>query len=158
MKYIHYGHKKFDASQFKEVRNRDGFTRPSGGFWASPVNSQWGWKEWCEAEEFGECSADNSFEFELRENAKVIHLYGKEDVLKLPEFESNFIRATRHFDPTYYIDFEELVRQGVDAIELHFSEDEESECGGGLYRLLNGWNCDSILVLNPNAVIVEDEK
>ena len=52
---------------------------------------------------------------------------------------------------TFYIpDFEKMLADGWDAIELHLSE-----CGE-LYWALYGWDCDCILVLNPDIVEVEE--
>lgn len=50
-------------------------------------------------------------------------------------------------------DFEKAYYLGIDAIELHLSEDESPDGMNGLYWLLYGWDCDSILILNPKIVI-----
>lgn len=39
--YVHYGSSSFDESQFSPIHN-ELFMKPSGGFWASPVNTQMG--------------------------------------------------------------------------------------------------------------------
>ena len=43
-------------------------------------------------------------------------------------------------------DFEKMLADGWDAIEFRLSEDSE------LYWALYGWDCDSILVMNPDVV------
>ena len=43
-------------------------------------------------------------------------------------------------------DFEKLVSDGVDAIEFFISDDNK------LYWDLYGWDCDSILIMNPNII------
>ena len=52
------------------------------------------------------------------------------------------------------LDFE-LLTYEYDAIELHLSEDNSRgdfmEC---LYWVLYGWDCDSILIMNPDVVEV----
>ena len=54
----------------------------------------------------------------------------------------------------YLIDFEKCVRLGIDAIELCWYGDEYADIASGdLHFELYGWDCDSIVVLNPNAVI-----
>jgi hypothetical protein len=70
-KYIHYGHKFFDRSLFNPIKNQlFGGVKPSGGLWASPINAEFGWKEWCKAEDFQDIKESNSFTFVLTENAK----------------------------------------------------------------------------------------
>ena len=45
------------------------------------------------------------------------------------------------------VDFEALMQAGVDAVEFNLSKDYE------LYWALYGWDCDSILILNPEIII-----
>lgn len=79
-KYIHYGHKKFEPDRFKEIKNRDFWMKPDGGFWASPVDAKWGWKDWCESENFMDCDIENSFKFTLKDTANVIHIHSVDDL------------------------------------------------------------------------------
>lgn len=51
-KYIHYGNIKFEKERFREIENEDYRTKPKGGFWASQIDSKFGWKDWCEREKF----------------------------------------------------------------------------------------------------------
>lgn len=138
-KYIHYGHTKFEPDRFKEIKNRFFFVKPSGGFWASPVDAKWGWKDWCEAEDFRECNIENSFKFTLKDTANVIHIHSVDDLEMLPKIGSNVTDQV-------LLDFEKLCNDGVDAIELHLSDDNE------LYWVLYGWDCDSILIMNPDII------
>ena len=90
--YIHYGHLTtepvendilpslvrlteksavFNKGLFNPIKNTS-FTKPDGGYWASPVDSSWGWKDWCEVEDFSECKESNSFRFTLKEDARVL--------------------------------------------------------------------------------------
>lgn len=50
---IHYGAKKYRKDLVKKIRNQP-FIKPAGGLWTSPINSTWGWKEWCKANNFRE--------------------------------------------------------------------------------------------------------
>lgn len=67
--YIHYGSTVFDSSKGFPIRNETNWSKPRGGLWASRQNSTFGWKTWCEQEEFGDCDEHNSFKFRLRDNA-----------------------------------------------------------------------------------------
>ena len=46
-----------------------------------------------------------------------------------------------------FIDFEKLAEQGWDAVEVKISNDMR------LYWALYGWDCDSILIMNPDVVV-----
>jgi hypothetical protein len=139
MKYIHYGHKHFDRNLFVPVRNQEIMTKPEGGFWGSPVDAEWGWADWCRSEKFRKCDKANAFIFTLRENANVLKWRTVDDVHAVPQIESQI---------SIWIcpDFEALRRDGVDAIEVEINE---------LYFPLYGWDCDSILVMNPNIIMEE---
>lgn len=141
-RYIHYGHKEFDPQKFQEIKNAPMLPKPKGGLWASPVDAGYGWKDWCEAENFRECSQDNSFAFALKDGAKVYHIRSVFDVKAMPLINNGI---TTWYTP----DFEKMLADGWDAIELHLSE-----CGA-LYWALYGWDCDCILVLNPDIVEVK---
>ena len=57
------------------------------------------------------------------------------------------------------IDLKKMLKQGYDGIELHLSEEITDDSKDGLYWKLYGWDCDSILVMNPDVVIpVEIER
>jgi len=146
--YIHYGHKNFDLSKFQEISNREMFVKPLGGLWGSPINAEFGWKDWCEAEEFKECNEDNSFKFILSENANIYYINCKEDIMKLPSIEYPF------HTPWINLDFEMIKANGIDAIQFNLSNDKGVNFEDQLYYLLYGWDCDSILILTIHARIL----
>lgn len=138
--YIHYGHDRFVPDQFRVPENRVYFTKPKGGLWASPIDAKYGWKDWCESEEFRECSDQNSFQFTLSDDSIVFNIHNVLDLNALPQQKHE-----KHL--AYDIDFEAMIQSGFDAIELHLSEDPE------LYWELYGWDCDSILILNKDVIM-----
>lgn len=151
-KYIHYGHDRFDRNLFVPILNRALFVKPFGGLWASPVDAAWGWKQWCESENFHKGDMRKSFTFTLTDDANVIHIRSVDGLNCLPK-QGPYKRLK--LDPSWYcIDFERLLSEGVDAIELHLSEEDhigvDFLCG--LYWQLYGWDCDSILIMNPEVV------
>ena len=142
VEYIHYGHNKFDLSQFKPIRNEKFMNKPYGGLWASRTDAKYGWKDWNEHEQFRVCSEENSFKFVLSENANVLEIHSREDLDKIPQ-----IKTSQLLIGNCLPDFKKLLYSvGVDAIELFLSEDPR------LYWDLYGWDCDSILVMNPDVV------
>ena len=145
MKYIHYGDDKFDINKFNKVLNRPESTKPFGGFWGSRKNAVFGWKEWCTEIDLKSKDLTKKLQFSLLENAKILVIDNIKCLDNLPQNEDNHI-VNKLF---VTLDFEKLSKQ-YDAIEVLISEDER------LYELLYGWDCDSILVMNPNVIITEN--
>lgn len=100
--YIHYGSTSFDKNRNFPIRNEECWVKPKGGLWASRKNASWGWKDWCEAEEFRDCLEDNAFTFVLREGATVAVIKTLEQLHSLPEMPEG-----RFSHLSYNIDFEE---------------------------------------------------
>lgn len=138
-KYIHYGADKFDPNKFLEIKNQDScFTKPKcGGLWVSPVNAKYGWKEWCNDENFHHSDFNKSFIFSLKENVKICVLRDSYDLKKLPKLKSEI------FNSWYLIDFEKA-KEKYDAIEFYVNDD--------LYFKLYGWDCNCVLVLNKECI------
>jgi hypothetical protein len=140
MEYIHYGAKEFDRGLFHAIENHQ-WIKPSGGFWASPVDSGFaGWRQWCEREDYRHYSDDDCFRFHLSDLARVRHIRCVEDVDNLPKENTPLISMIA-------VDFEAFVRDGYDALELHISE-----CPS-LYSAMYGWDVDSILIMNPDIIV-----
>lgn len=149
-KYIHYGHEKFDRKLFAPVRNGTKLNKPDGGLWASPVDAERGWYEWCKSNEFVLGRLKTSFEFELSQNARVLKLT-PDNVWDLPEDKNGFFRRTPRGERDFFsmvesVDFEALAREW-DVLECSLTEYPE------LYWSLYGWDCDCILVLNPEVIV-----
>ena len=142
--YIHYGYKQFDPQLFEIPTNRPWKNKPNGGLWASETDAPYGWEAWCKENEFRLCDKDNSFEFEIKDGANIVELNSIEDLDKI----AFIIPDCRHSGiPSLPVDFEKMCHDGVDAIVFNISKD------GRLYWRLYGWDCDCILVLNPEVII-----
>ncbi len=72
-KYIHYG--SSSLREIDPIKNERFFTKPIGGLWASRKDSKFGWKDWCLRENFCTGSLDKSFEFFIKDDARILHLY-----------------------------------------------------------------------------------
>ena len=104
-----------------------------------------GWKQWCTSEEFWLDKLDVNFEFILSDDARVCHIKSVDDLRKLPILQG--------LDSILYcIDFEKAMKK-YDAIELHLSDEVNDDYLNSLYFRLYGWDCDSILIMNPNIII-----
>lgn len=155
-KYIHYGHTNFDRDLFVPVRNGRHINKPVGGLWASPVGAERGWYNWCKNNEFVLGRLKTSFEFVLSQNARVLELT-PDNVWDLPvDGKSYFTRSSRHegdiFCPSMVeaIDFEALAQE-YDVLSCSLTENPS------LYWSLYGWDCDCILVLNPDVIVEVSE-
>lgn len=141
IEFIHYGAKEYDPSKFKPVSNR--FAKPKGGLWGSPVDSEWGWKEWCEAESFADCN--EGFRFKLKKGSKVFIIDSYKDMMDLP-----FKCYSETEYQVKYLDYESSSRK-YDAIWLTEKGQVETQFSEPVN--LYGWDCESILVMNPDPII-----
>lgn len=145
--YIHYGHDRFLDPD--PIRNQDYyFTKPKGGLWASRKDDESGWKNWCEKEEFRLDSFDRSFEFKLKDSARILmldRLDQLDDLPKINNADHPYIKGDTFSECC--LDFEKLAQE-YDAIELTNV--------GVFYWALYGWDCNSILIMNPNIVEIMD--
>lgn len=140
-KYIHYGSAKFDKSKFKGIENIQFFNKPSGGIWACEVGTKFGWKEFCKREGIDWVDLSNSFEFELKLEARVLRLHASDDYI---EFRSKYAINDIGIKLALGYDFERIAKE-YDVIDFKVGE---------LYMALYGWDVDSILVLNPDLIKV----
>lgn len=150
--FVHYDDMPFDRNSILPIQNTPftGFTKPYGGFWASREDASFGWKEWCQREEFDGFSDNHVFRFTLKDTANVVTLSTMEQFEALPKRADSELKSK--YIPTP-IDFEECLRQGIDAIELcWYGEEYKGVRNGNLYFALHGWDCDCILILNPDVI------
>lgn len=146
--YVHYGCKEFDKRKFGTIMNRQFFNKPSGGFWASPVDAPYGWKDWNERNDYASCNDNNKVEFVLKPGTKILELHCERDAKNMimqyqvslpPEFRDAYAGIMSMFT----IDFEAIAKE-YDAIEYFLSDDWK------LYDALYRWDCDSIIIFRQN--------
>ena len=139
--YIHYGSDVYNTPD--AIQNRELFTKPRGGLWASRRDDDCNtWKTWCECEKFRLDKLNYSFEFTLKDSAKVLELNDVEQLNDLPKLKP--WNKNDQYDDCL-LDFEKLATE-YDAIELRNICD--------FYWPLYGWDCNSILIMNPDIVEV----
>lgn len=138
-KYVHYGHKTFDKRLFANISNCLLGVKPEGGFWASNVNAKFDWEDWLKLNEHQEIVDGDKFIFTLSEEAKILRINSIEDLEELPQIKYKFIPSWT------MLDFEKLATM-YDAIEINISNDPK------LYFTLYTWDCDSILIMNPDII------
>ena len=148
--YVHYGSNEFNPLYFTPIRNRLLFNKPEGGLWASPCNSEWSWYEWCKSEGFNLEKLDRYFVFSIKKQSKFLVIKSHNDLVKLKENELCLdYSSTYPFTKNdFYLNFEKIVDLGYDAILVYIRDLT-------IYMDLYGWDCDSLLVLNPDCIITK---
>ena len=139
LQLIHYGAPAYNPALFMPISDEPYFVKPKGGLWASPVDSSWGWADWCEEENFG--SLDESFNLDFVGNLLVIDNY--DDLDALPWIEGMY-RA--------FPSFQCLCVGGFYYDAIHLTVRGERETRYSRPRSLYGWDCESVLILNPNSI------
>ena len=171
--YIHYGADIYNSSLAVPVRNAAQSSKPAEGtgFWGSREGTtyengriSYGWKEWCQDTKYRVEKLKRSFRFRLSDPAKLLLIEKPEDLVPLPKlapWKLKDMSALKKLPagefPTLeqlhgfyspnpcYPDFEQLLKDGIDAVELRNSH---------LFsRYLVTWDYDCILVLNPDVIV-----
>lgn len=145
--FITYGLGKFDKSKFDSIKNAD-FVKPRGGLWSSPVNSDWGWKDWCESEGFREERLSNWFKFKLNEDSNIFVIDSLHDLNELYKI----VKAVTYYGDIFP-DFEELSELFDGMLLTDIGQSATRFTHPGLY----GWDCESLLVFNPEVIEVVEE-
>ena len=139
MNLVHYGSAKYRPESFREISDVPFSKKPSGGLWCSPVESEWGWKDWCESESYGDL--DESFCVEFSGDLLVIDCVL--DMNKLPWIENSGI---------HFIAFQPLCVGGFAFDAIHLTVCGERETRFSRPRSLYGWACECVLILNPDSI------
>ena len=147
VRYRNYNNGVFSLDKWEDPVNGKWIKPKRGGLWASPINSVWGWKDWCEAEEFYDrpFSELSYFDFSLADWARI---YTIQDEIDLQEFKYGSLDFSMSF-PHYIIDFEKAAEE-YDAIFLT-AQGEQCTRYTEPYSMY-GWDCESILVLRKEAI------
>lgn len=141
----HHGASKYDASKFLPIRNSIYRRKPIGGLWTSPINSEYGWRQWCEDQNFSTGPLDEFFDIEFAGRVYVIDQL--KDLLNAP-----LVRYTSPYGlvSVQSIDFEQLINQGYDAIHLTTKGQIETRFSEPIN--LYGWDCESVLIMNEKSI------
>jgi hypothetical protein len=150
------------------------------GLWGSPIDSDNSWKVWNDANDFSECDENNSFRFKIHPDHKILTINSTESAISLVEnyltlagslrlrflsgkVETNpeddlrnekercidYIMSGQPFE--YFsinkLDFVKMSADGYSGMEISITDFPK------LYWLLYGWDCDSIVVWSPDAII-----
>lgn len=143
MIFIHLGHPKFNLNLFQNISNDRDWVKPRGGLWASPLTAKFGWKDWITTNNFElDKYNQDSFIFKLSDSAKILYIDTADKLDDLPK-GTNIIGDMLH--SWIVLDFEKLAEE-YDAMLVLISNDFK------LYWDLYGWDCDTLLVFNPDVI------
>ena len=139
---------KFVPELFNKITNfKD---KPRGGLWASPIDSNYGWKEACYERDI-DINPNESFEFTCEGLFLVID--GVEDLKSMLKTVVETVKCGDDEYNFYGWDFERLVDFGISAIHLTKNGlNETAHSDPGLF----GWDCECVLVLNPKTVKMKE--
>ena len=146
--YIHYG------SDFlnKTMPMKDWVTgdKPKG-IWASPKDTNWGWKDWCEYEDFEIRKLKLSFEFKLKRKSKILKIKKIEDIWPyLKEIEDKSLWWPMWYqDYKYELDTEKLY-SNFDGMEL-FMKNNYGYFHNHSHNFTT-WDVDSIVIWNLDII------
>ena len=151
--------------------------KPTAAFWGSPEDAEYGWKEWCHDNDFyigkGGYDFNNPIKWKLEKDSKILQIGRKNEIELVPNNPLiKYVNIVKDYtDRTVYknltvdeklktiynggsieIDYERMKEDGIVAVELL------DACIGHLFinRLelcFNGWDCESICVLDPRKII-----
>ena len=181
-KYIWYGKDEFDIKKLKKIEVNDsmviseywdkpkeykmsrGESKFLGCFWASPVDTNYGWKDWCEDEQFNLDRFECSQTFTLKETANICTIDSMESLkefmkkyTKYSDFDENHNNVlkdvTDDMDLNRWFTFGSFkfdwnkVLHDYDGMEI--SHDFNFNI---MHNIFNTWDCDSICIWNPDII------
>lgn len=136
--------------------------KPHKAFWGSPINAEFGWKEWCYSNEMwiDEYDWSNPVVWKLQTGSKILKVDSL-DVMSaerscLKKYLANPFPTEIRFSNPYFmsvLNFELMYEDGITAVQLMnpsighmFWNDYELE------SMFNSWDCESIVVLDKAKI------
>lgn len=151
--FITYGF-HIDTAKINPISDKvwPGLEKPKGGLWASPVNSVFGWKDWCRSEDFRTDRLKTWTKFKISPKAKILVINSYWDLVDIAkkyaeESPDNYNRVLK---------FKKMQEDGYSGVfltyrghlENHFVWDRESP----ISFALNTWDCESIVLFDPEVI------
>ena len=64
----------FDKNNIITILTPTSLNKPTKAFWGSPIDSTFGWKEWCKCEDFGNYDWEKPIKWKLEKNSKILKI------------------------------------------------------------------------------------
>ena len=155
--YVHYGDAAFAREKFESIENKDFSNKPDGGLWASSCEVENSWSIWCEENDFRRTNTYKCFYFKIADTAKVLRIESLEDCKELTLQPVGYLHE-EYKDTNYkVIDYRACMQRGIDAIEYKYDIASQSEDFEEIDTIMWGWDCDSILILNPDIIVIPEK-
>ena len=152
--YVHYRDSTFKGDKFKSIKNNDFNNKPDGGLWASSCKAKNSWNAWCVDNNFRMEHLDKCFHFKIADTARILRIESLEDCKELTLQPVGYMHE-KYRDTNYeVIDYRACIEKGIDAIEYKYDIASRSKDFEEIDTIMCGWDCDSILILNPDIVML----
>lgn len=125
--------------------------KPNRGLWGSPVDSSYGWKEWCVENNFRTNTFDVCTKWRIKPDSKILVIDSLSD---LQSVMTIYGKCENKFERPY-LNFYRIC-EDFDGMLLTERGNDECHLGDG-YVDLNAWDCESIVVWNSDVVEIEGE-
>lgn len=156
--YEHLGESSVDSDR-EYIQSEIGSFKPQG-WWASPKDSKYNWRNWCKANDFRFESLEHHVEFTLKDSSKILRVDSVESLGKIlkqyrghlvPDrmlpvynfFAKKYVEVDFNFN--HYIDFLKISKE-YDGFEVLISSDPR------LYYVMYGYDVDSLVLWNLDVV------
>ena len=139
MRLRHYSESDYSKAKFNPISDIPFRNKPGGGLWTSPVDSEHSWVDWCESVNFRACDKYYDVDF----YGKLLTIDNERDLDLLPWIE----HEGRHF-----VSFQALCALGFTYDAIHLTAKGERETRFSNPLSLYGWDCETVLILNPNSM------
>ena len=144
--FIHYGSDKFDKDHIYKIKDYPiSVNKPPFGLWATPVDVKFGWKDWCESEDYNTDRLNKSFRFKIKEGSKIAYVGDIKDMTKYPAtyldpiIDKYMLRMDWNYDWDIICKEYDAFFLDLDLYSIHY--------------LFNAYDVKSIVVFNNDIVI-----
>ena len=182
--YLRYESGEFDRDKISTDLSLEKVfdNKPDKAWWGSPIDANFGWKEWCEKNHEESVNLDNPIKWKFEDNCKIITLNYDELVLEKDNLLLEYIIIKRKIyslgrldiivDATaeekidiikkksslYHVEcqlnYEKLLQDGIVGVEILYRPDKHTN---KLERAFTSWLCESIIVLYDKKIVFEKE-
>lgn len=130
------------------LNSRGIINKPCEAWWGSPLDAEYGWKEWCESEEFGNYDFDNPIQWKLKSNTNILQI-DMDDIIDYEHRLLKYIDRISTLDRS--LNFYRLLDDNISTVQLM------DACIGHAFinrieLMFNGWDCESICVLDKDVI------